>query len=228
MPTRCFRPTVWAALPRLSPTLPRAWPRAIRVLLLVARSARLGPPLHFRRHSGRSIDFPSARLLSTTGRTELPLRSRQSDRGRRTWWRCHHPFPLNDIGVALGLPNRKPRWSCTGMAKLSGQRSLTGLVAPFIRRTLARAQRIIVSHPIAGERVAVSRRPQRKMRGRSLSGSMCPYWTELDSAQRRRVEELRLALSAPGDGHRAAGAVQRLRCAHRSAAPSRRHGYHRR
>ena len=70
------------------------------------------------------------------------------------------------------------------------QRSLTGLVAPFIRRTLARAQRIIVSHP-----TLVSASPFLAAHTEKCAvvpfGIDVPYWTELDSAQRRRVEELR-------------------------------------
>ena len=70
------------------------------------------------------------------------------------------------------------------------QRSLTALLAPLIRHTLARAQRIIVSHP-----TLVSASPFLAAHAKKCAavpfGIDVPYWTELDSGQRRRVEELR-------------------------------------
>lgn len=101
----------------------------------------------------------------------------------------HHPFPLNDIAATFGIPSRTAlvvHWH----GEIVRQRSLSGLVAPFIRRTLARAQRIIVSHSSLvsesrflaayGEKCAVV-----------PFGVDVPYWTDLDSSQQRRVEELR-------------------------------------
>jgi glycosyltransferase involved in cell wall biosynthesis len=101
----------------------------------------------------------------------------------------HHPFPLNDIGVACAIPRRTAlvvHWH----AEIVRQRLLAGLVAPFIRRTLARAQRIIVSHPSL-----VSESPF--LAGCSEKCLIIPfgidvsYWTELNSSQQRRVAELR-------------------------------------
>jgi rhamnosyl/mannosyltransferase len=101
----------------------------------------------------------------------------------------HQPFPLNDIAVALGLPSETAlvvHWH----GEIVRQRSLTGLVAPFIRRTLARAQRIIVSQP-----ALVSESPFLAAHGEKCAiipyGIDVSYWTELDGAQRRRVDELR-------------------------------------
>ena len=85
--------------------------------LLVARSRGWG-----RRYTFDSLPvealFSFGTLLSTPIAPSFPFvlakRSRQA-----ALVALHHPFPLNDIGVALGLPSRRPRWSCTGMAKSS-------------------------------------------------------------------------------------------------------------
>jgi glycosyltransferase involved in cell wall biosynthesis len=103
----------------------------------------------------------------------------------------HHPFPLNDIGASIGLPARTAlvvHWH----SEIVGRRALARLVAPFIRHTLARAQHIIVSHPsmitgspfLAGHSEKCAIIPY---------GIDVPYWNELDSSQRRRVEALRSA-----------------------------------
>jgi rhamnosyl/mannosyltransferase len=57
----------------------------------------------------------------------------------------HAPFPLNDLGVMLGIPAHVGlvvHWH----SDIIGQRAMLPLVAPFIRRTLSRADRIIVSN----------------------------------------------------------------------------------
>jgi len=127
-------------------------------------------------------------LLSTPIAPSFPFvlakRSRKADLVA-----LHQPFPLNDIGVALGLP-RETAVVVHWHGEIVRQRSLTGLVAPFIRRTLARAQRIIVSHP-----TLVSASPFLAPHSEKCAiipfGIDVAYWAELDGAQRRRVEELR-------------------------------------
>jgi len=114
----------------------------------------------------------------------LTKRSRQADLVA-----LHQPFPLNDFGVSFGLP-RETALVVHWHGEIVRQRLLAGLVAPFIRRTLARAQRIIVSHP-----ALVSASPFLAAHAEKCAvvpfGIDVPYWTELDSAQRRRAEELR-------------------------------------
>ena len=127
-------------------------------------------------------------LLSTPIAPSFPFvlakRSRKADLVA-----LHQPFPLNDIGVALGLPCEIAlvvHWH----GEIVRQRSLTGLLAPLIRHTLARAQRIIVSHP-----TLVSASPFLAVHAEKCAvipyGIDVAYWAELDDAQRRRVEELR-------------------------------------
>jgi rhamnosyl/mannosyltransferase len=155
--------------------------------LLVARSRGWG-----RRYTFETIPvealFSFGTLLSTPIAPSFPFvlarRSRQA-----ALVALHHPFPLNDIGVALGLPSRTAlvvHWH----SEILRARPLAGLLAPLIRHTLARAQRIIVSHP-----ALVSESPFLAAHGEKCAiipfGIDVPYWTELDGVQRRRVAELR-------------------------------------
>jgi len=155
--------------------------------VLVARSRGWG-----RRYTFGTIPvealFSFGTLLSTPIAPSFPFvlakRSRKADLVA-----LHQPFPLNDIGVALGLP-RETAVVVHWHGEIVRQRSLTGLVAPFIRRTLVRAQRIIVSHP-----ALVSASPFLAAHGEKCA--VVPYgidvacWAELDGAQRRHAEELR-------------------------------------
>jgi rhamnosyl/mannosyltransferase len=155
--------------------------------LLVARSRGWG-----RRYTFSTIPvealFSFGTLLSTPIAPSFPFvlarRSRQA-----ALVALHQPFPLNDIGVALGLP-RETALVVHWHGEIVRQRSLTGLVAPFIRRTLARAQRIVVSHP-----TLIGASPFLTAYGEKCAvvpyGVDVPYWAELDGAQRRRVEDLR-------------------------------------
>jgi rhamnosyl/mannosyltransferase len=155
--------------------------------LLVARSRGWG-----RRYTFDAIPvealFSFGTLLSTPIAPSFPIvlarRSRQANLVA-----LHHPFPLNDIGVALGLPRRTAlvvHWH----SEILRARPLAGLLAPLIRHTLARAQRIIVSHP-----ALVSESPFLAAHAGKCAiipfGIDVAYWAELDGAQRRRVAELR-------------------------------------
>jgi len=56
----------------------------------------------------------------------------------------HAPFPLNDLGLAFGVPDSTAvvvHWH----AEILGRKAVMPLVAPLVRRTLARADRIVVS-----------------------------------------------------------------------------------
>ena len=57
----------------------------------------------------------------------------------------HAPFPLNDIGIMLGIP-AYVRLVVHWHSDILGRRVLVRLLAPIIRRTLARADRIVVSN----------------------------------------------------------------------------------
>jgi len=100
----------------------------------------------------------------------------------------HHPSPLNDLAT-IGLPIRTAlvvHWH----SEIIGRRPLADVVAPLIRRTLARAQSIIVSHPsilrnspfLAVHREKCAVVPY---------GVDVPFWGETCDSMRRKVEELR-------------------------------------
>jgi glycosyltransferase involved in cell wall biosynthesis len=102
---------------------------------------------------------------------------------------CHAPFPLVDIGVAFGFPDRAAlvvHWH----ADLIGRPLLTRLVAPLIRRTLARADRIVVSAPIMIE----NSKFLKPFVGKCVVvpyGCDVAYWSELDELQRAEVDGLK-------------------------------------
>ncbi|MCX7684891.1 MAG: glycosyltransferase [Acetobacteraceae bacterium] len=86
---------------------------------------------------GSALSLPLAPLY--------PLRLRALARGADLL-ALHAPFPLADLGVLAGLPKGLPlvvHWH----AEIVGRRLARALVAPAIRATLARAGRIVVSHP---------------------------------------------------------------------------------
>lgn len=101
----------------------------------------------------------------------------------------HMPFPLNDIGLALGVPNHLAvvvHWH----ADIVGRSAVMPIVSPLIDRTLARADRIVVSHPsiLAGSRFLTDHA------AKCVSvpyGIESRYWSELDDTSTDRVQQLR-------------------------------------
>jgi glycosyltransferase involved in cell wall biosynthesis len=154
--------------------------------ILVARSRGWG-----RRYSFGAIPvealFSFGTLLSTPIAPSFPFvlarRSRKVDLVA-----LHHPFPLSDLGVGLGLPRRTAlvvHWH----SEILRARPLAGLLAPLIRRTLARAQRIIVSHPALASETPFLAAHADKCAVVPF-GIDVAYWAELDGAQRQRVGDL--------------------------------------
>jgi rhamnosyl/mannosyltransferase len=184
---KVFPPDVVGGIPEVIAYIAKGMAPRHASSLLVARSRGWG-----RRYTLDTIPvealFSFGTLLSTPIAPSFPFvlarRSRQA-----ALVALHHPFPLNDIGVALGLPSRTAlvvHWH----SEILRARPLAGLLAPLIRHTLARAQRIVVSHP-----TLVSESPFLAAHGEKCAiipyGIDVPYWTELDGVQRRRVAELR-------------------------------------
>jgi glycosyltransferase involved in cell wall biosynthesis len=101
----------------------------------------------------------------------------------------HHPFPLNDFGAGIGLPHRTPlivHWH----AEIVGRRVLSEFVAPIIRRTLARAQHIIVAHEtlLANSPFVAAYRDKCAVIPHGID---VDYWSDLDASQLQKVEALR-------------------------------------
>jgi glycosyltransferase involved in cell wall biosynthesis len=102
----------------------------------------------------------------------------------------HAPFPLADIGLLFGLPKRTTLivyWH----AEVIGRPMLLCLVAPFMRRTLARADMIVVS-----DQAIIEHSPFLKPYAEKCAvvpfGCDVEYWSELNEAQRQAVDDLKM------------------------------------
>jgi len=101
----------------------------------------------------------------------------------------HAPFPLVDLAVSLWFPRRTAlivHWH----SEIVAQRRLLPVVGPFIRRTLQRADRIIVSTP-----AMIEQSPFLKPFAGKCTvipyGIDVDYWKSLDAGELTRIAELR-------------------------------------
>jgi glycosyltransferase involved in cell wall biosynthesis len=104
---------------------------------------------------------------------------------------AHLPFPLNDVGIALGLPDPVAlvvHWH----SDILGRRAVMPFVAPLIRHTLSRADRIVVSD---ASMISNSRflGPHEGKCSIVPFGTDVDYWDRLDSREQIEVEHLRQA-----------------------------------
>jgi glycosyltransferase involved in cell wall biosynthesis len=184
---KVFPPDVVGGIPEAISNIAKGMSPPHQSSLLVARSRGRGRqftfdgiPVEAVGSFGTAISLPLAPSFPFV----LAKRSRQA-----TLVALHHPFPLNDIGVAIGLPARTAlvvHWH----SRIVGQRLLAALLAPVLRHTLARAQRIIVSHPTLIKSSPFLARYVDKCVVVPF-GIHVDYWNELDDAQRRKVAEMR-------------------------------------
>src|SRR5579872_3857567 len=101
----------------------------------------------------------------------------------------HMPFPLNDLGLTIGIPSTAAvvvHWH----SEIVAQRRFLPLVAPFIRATLGRAQRIIVSDQSMIENSAFLR-PEAAKCTVIPFGVDIDYWRTLTDAERTKVEDIK-------------------------------------
>jgi glycosyltransferase involved in cell wall biosynthesis len=101
----------------------------------------------------------------------------------------HFPFPLADLTLALWLPKRVAlvvHWH----SEIVAQRTMLPYLGWLFRRTLRRADRIIVSSQALIDHSPFLRAVAEKCVVVPF-GVETNYWSELDDAERRRVEELR-------------------------------------
>jgi glycosyltransferase involved in cell wall biosynthesis len=101
----------------------------------------------------------------------------------------HAPFPLTDIGILFGFPKRVAlvvHWH----AEVIGKPLLMRLMAPFVRRSLARADVIVVS-----DRAIIAHSLFLKPHAMKCAvvpfGCAVDYWSTLDAMQRKAVVELK-------------------------------------
>src|SRR6202795_4853130 len=101
----------------------------------------------------------------------------------------HAPLPLNDAAILLGLPDEVALivyWH----AEIVGYALLKRLVAPLIRRALARADRIIVSgQPMIDNSEFL--KPHAEKCVVLPYGMDLDYWRTRDSGERAIVEQMR-------------------------------------
>jgi rhamnosyl/mannosyltransferase len=104
---------------------------------------------------------------------------------------AHLPFPLIDIGIALGLPAPTALvvyWH----SEIYGRQPLVSLLAPLFRRTLARADRIVVSDRSMIENSQFLDRDSDKNVVVPL-GTDVDYWSTLEPGQGAEAAALRAA-----------------------------------
>lgn len=102
---------------------------------------------------------------------------------------AHAPFPLNDLGIALGLPDDLAlvvHWH----SDILGRRAVMPFVAPFIRRSLARADAVVVSDASMISGSPFLRRFADKCTVVPF-GTDTAYWAALGPTERQAVAELR-------------------------------------
>jgi rhamnosyl/mannosyltransferase len=101
----------------------------------------------------------------------------------------HAPFPLVDLAVSLWFPRRTAlivHWH----SEIVAQRRLLPVVGPFIRRTLRRADRIIVSTPAMIEQSSFLK-PFADKCTVIPYGIDVAYWKSLDAGDLARIADLR-------------------------------------
>jgi glycosyltransferase involved in cell wall biosynthesis len=101
----------------------------------------------------------------------------------------HAPFPLVDLAVSLWFPRRTAlivHWH----SEIIAQRRMLPIVGPFIRRTLRRADRIVVSTPAMIEQSPFLK-PFADKCVVIPYGIDVDYWKDLDTGDIARIAELR-------------------------------------
>ncbi|MCP9627186.1 glycosyltransferase [Rhodopseudomonas palustris] len=184
---KVYRPDVDGGVPEVIAKLTGADATGDRAEILVARDRGLprryvlgGTPVRAVGSFGQISSMPIA--------PGFPFALRQAA-SRFDVLALHHPFPLNDLGVAFGIPDDVAvvvHWH----ADIVGRGAVMPLVAPLIRRTLDRADRIIVAHqsifdgssflqPYVSKCVTIP------------FGVDTSEWTNIDDALQRRIADLR-------------------------------------
>lgn len=184
---KVYRPDVDGGVPEVIAKLTGADATGDRAEILVARDRGLprryvlgGTPVRAVGSFGQISSMPIA--------PGFPFALRQAA-SRFDVLALHHPFPLNDLGVAFGIPDDVAvvvHWH----ADIVGRGAVMPLVAPLIRRTLDRADRIIVAHqsifdgssflqPYVSKCVTIP------------FGVDTSEWTNIDDALQRRIADLK-------------------------------------
>ncbi|EGP07026.1 glycosyl transferase, group 1 [Bradyrhizobiaceae bacterium SG-6C] len=183
---KVYLPNVYGGIPSVIATLAMLPRTEFESGVLVARERGMGCTYEF---DGVSVEAVSslATVMSTPLAPTYPLRLFQ--KARVSDIVVHHaPFPLTDIGIAL-LP-KKPIVIVHWHAEVVGRLWLMQALAPFIRNSLRRADRIIVSDP-----VMIGNSPFLKnVAAKCVAipyGCDDSYWGRLDQGEQQAVDRLK-------------------------------------
>ena len=184
---KVFPPDVTGGIPEAIACIAQGMSSRHQSLLLVARDRGLGRCFTL---GGMSVEAVTSfgTAMSSPVAPSFPLRLAKRAR-KASLVALHHPFPLNDIGVAMGLSEHTAlvvHWH----TKIVGKRLLAAALGPILTHTLARAQRIIVSHPTLIKNSPLLVRYADKCMVIPY-GVHVDYWGELDHNQRCQAAELR-------------------------------------
>ncbi|MET0710444.1 MAG: glycosyltransferase [Tardiphaga sp.] len=139
---KIFRPDIEGGIPAVMSQLSRLRESGDEVRVLTVRAN--GPSRQF------ELDGAAVTALHSFGEiSSMPISPRFPFALRRAARECdvlalHAPFPLNDLGLSLGVPDDTAvvvHWH----AEILGRKAVMPLVAPLVRRSLKRADRIVVS-----------------------------------------------------------------------------------
>jgi rhamnosyl/mannosyltransferase len=184
---KIYRPDVEGGVPEIMGLLTSRRAAGDEADILVARRRGLGRSLAWNGVPVRAVTS-LGNLFSMPVAPTFPLALWRHAR-RVDVVALHAPFPLNDVGLLPGIHERVGlvvHWH----SDIIGRKALLPLVAPFIRRTLSRADRIIVS---SSSIVALSPFLQSCAEKCTVIpiGVDPDYWGRLDAEERSQVEELR-------------------------------------
>ncbi len=184
---KVYFPDSYGGIPQVIETLTGLSRRGLETFILVARG--LGFGRSFRTDSaavqavsslGTVLSMPIAPTYPFT----LARRSRRVDVVV-----CHAPFPLADLGIMLFFPRRTAlvvHWH----AEVIGRPLLWALLSPLIRRTLKRADLIVIADPamLQNSRLLAPHAAKCVVLPFACDAA---YWGQLDPAQQAAVEAIR-------------------------------------
>lgn len=183
---KVYLPSVYGGIPSVIATLATLPQPEFETEVLVARERGIGGKYEF---EGVQVEAVSslATVMSTPLAPAYPFRL--FEKARSSDIVVHHaPFPLTDIGALL-LPKRSVlivHWH----AEVVGRSWLMRALAPFIRNSLRRADRIIVSDPIIVEKSPFLK----PFSGKCVAipyGCDDVYWGQLDADDQQAADHLK-------------------------------------
>ena len=186
---KAYMPELTGGIPEVISLLSRSMGPDIESRVIVCRRGGRRPPLDM---DGITVEQVASwgQLLSMPLAPMFPIALRRAARNVDLVV-AHLPFPLNDAGIALGLPERVTlvvHWH----SDILGRGAAMPFVAPLIRHTLGRADSIVVSDAsmISNSRLLG---PHAGKCSIVPFGTDVDYWDRLDNREQAEVEHLRQA-----------------------------------